>query len=354
MSNDPIYKNSGNYRGSAPIALLCEGDVIGYEAQLLSRWCRSQAGGTLHVDVWACGTGHGMRAIADAYGREVKVVGLEDRDFRDDAQAKEDCIDRFNDLDGRGVAIRGWFAWRRNEVENYFLDDEVLIPVMTGWFDCTEGDVRAATQAALQSLAVFQAVQAIVYAIRRKWNQTDPATAAPGSPSLWVGGRPKWTPDGLSEVDSSEIRNKLAAAHSSWLQRFAGGGKITLAKSDEVLTRFDEQLQKWSGLQNQDVEWRKNWAGKEVLKLVRQHLAAHFGTNYGGRLLGIIQRQGLKPGDSIPWHALKNRAAQDEIDRELEHEIQPHLVRKLLDVAQAKPQCPIRTDLDEIIQAMKL
>lgn len=354
MPNDPAYKNSGFYRGSAPVALLCEGDVIGYETQLLGRWFRSQAAGALKIDVWACGTGHGLRAIADSYGREVKIVGIEDRDFRTDPEAMQDCLECFKDLDEkRGVAVRGWFTWGRNEVENYFLDDDVLMPVMVSWFGCTNDDVEEVLRIAVQSLAVFQAVQAAAYGVRRWWESTDPAIGISGSPSLFVGGRPNWTEGGLTDPDSVEIRKKLLESFDKWRDRLASVKTKSPPPEKEELTELFDQWAPSSPGQNLDARiWRTNWAGKEILKLVRQQLARRFGTNYGGKLREKLKQQGIEPKESIPWHQWK-REIRESIDRELEHEMQSHFVKQLLAFAETNKQSAIRADLDKIGAALK-
>ncbi len=352
MPNDPVYKNSGFYRGSAPVALLCEGDVIGYESQFLSRWFRSPNAGSLKIDVWACGTGHGLRAIADSYGREVKIVGIEDRDFRSDEQASADCQNRLQDLEGRGVAVRGWFAWGRNEIENYFLDDKILNPVMVNWFGCKDDDVNKALDTAVQSLKVFQAVQASVYGIRRWWEHTDPAVSFRGSECLYVGGRPNWTENGLASPDKEQIKEKLLVALNRWRERFAGDKtKTPLPEKADMEKVFDEYTQVHP-VQNVEADvWRTDWAGKEILKLVRQQLAHSFGRDYGGRLRDILKQQGIELGDTIPWHRW-NRQTRDSIDRELEHEIQSRLVKQLFEDAANNPTSEIRTNLNRIWTAL--
>ena len=354
MPNDPVYKNSGFYRGSAPVALLCEGDVIGYEAQLLGRWFRSQAAGALKIDVWACGTGHGLRAIADSFGREVKIVGIEDRDFRTESQSEQDCVECFNDLDSRrGVAVRGWFTWGRNEVENYFLDDEILTPVMIGWFGCTHDDVKEALRTAVGSLAAFQAVQAAVYGVRRWWENTDPAVGVADSASLYVGGRPSWKDGKLAPADSAAIKQKLLETFDKWRDRHAGDkAKTHVPEKADIAKVFDQ----WAaGTPDQTLgadRWRADWAGKEILKLVRQQLAHRFGTNYGANLGKLLSQQRIEPKQSIPWHKW-NRKTCDSIDRELEHEMQSHLVKQLIEFATDNAQSAIRADLHKIGAALK-
>ncbi len=355
MPNDPLHKNTGYYRGSAPVALLCEGDVIGYEAQLLGRWYRTQTAGGLRVDVWACGTGHGMRAMADAFGREVKIVGIEDRDFRSDQEAQQDSIDRFTELDQRrGVAVRGWFTWSRNEVENYFLDDDILIPVMKEWFGCKSEDVKSAVELSVKSLAVFQAVQASVYRIRRWWEASDPAAGQTGSPSLYVGGRPLWGENGLKAVDTKEVEARLVDAFDQWRARFAAAGtsKSPPPGREELLGIFRQWSTASPESGNGVANWRTDWAGKEILKIVRQQLAFRFGTQYGGELGSKLGKQGIKPGDAIPWHKLQ-RSDREAIDRELEHEMQPRLVKQLLRFAENNTQAAIRDDLGRIGTALQ-
>ena len=73
------YPRSGN------VAVLCEGDIIGYETNSLKKWLPST------VDIWSCGTAKSIYGIADAIGRSRPVLIIEDRDFRKLDQAQKEC-----------------------------------------------------------------------------------------------------------------------------------------------------------------------------------------------------------------------------------------------------------------------
>jgi hypothetical protein len=45
---------------------------------------------------------------------------------------------------------------------------------------------------------------------------------------------------------------------------------------DKLLGEFDEYLKKWDAGTLEEDDWRCDWAGKEILKLIRQQLAAKF------------------------------------------------------------------------------
>lgn len=342
MPNAPSYPPTGLYRGSARVALLCEGDVIGYDVQLLSKWCRSARGGRLHVDVWPCGTGDGIRALADSYGREVYIVGLEDRDFRTPKEAESDCEETFKELEERrGIAIRAWKSWKRNEIENYFLDDEVIVPVMCERFGCKEGDVHSSIEGALAALIPFQALHAAVYRTRRAWRETDPAISTSSSPSLFVSAKPKWTADGLISAEPKSVRDDLSKVSERWRTCFTNGELNAKLAPKAIVNLFEEYIATWAGMSRNQVAWRLDWMGKEVLKLIRQQLAAK------ASVLKVIAEQ------PVVWHKLK-RAESDVLDRKLERELQGHLVKACLDRVSSGADEAVRAEFDSIVDILNV
>ena len=163
MANQPLYPNAKPVEGD--VLILCEGDVLGYESALLKLWADASDLNGRFVKVMACGTATALYGMADAVGRTVPVIVIEDRDFRTHTEAKKDCDKHFKNREGRNVAMRGWFAWQRAEIENYFTDDTVLPPVFADLFSCDEDDVRDAVRSALSLLFVSQALEYALYRV---------------------------------------------------------------------------------------------------------------------------------------------------------------------------------------------
>lgn len=253
------------------IAILCEGDVNGYEAALLEQWADSEHPHGFRVDVWPCGTGDALGGMADAIGRSVLIVVLEDRDFRTMDKARADCAKKCVEREARKIAIRGWTSWSRNEIENYFLDHEVLHPCMTEAFGCSSDDVDEALDNAVKSLVVFQSVKAAAGAASDDWVALDDSRY-PG------GGKPKWKPEGLVVPDAAAVRRDLEGKLKGLSKKvLKDGGKVKEPFAGErLLAEFDKRLIEWQHVDLETGPWKTDWAGKEILKLVRQQLAARF------------------------------------------------------------------------------
>src|SRR5947199_269843 len=123
------YPRAGN------IALLCEGDLIGYEASILRKWADLRLGTRPLVDLWPCGTCVALFGVSDAIGRSRPLMVIEDRDYRTTLEASQDCKELKKRRAEREVRVIDWRAWRRNEIENYLIQPEVLFPVMADAFD---------------------------------------------------------------------------------------------------------------------------------------------------------------------------------------------------------------------------
>jgi len=200
MPNAPLFPE--NYPGPGRFAILCEGDVTGYEAAILGRWLRERVPTVETVDVRPCGTGEALFGMADAIGRIVRLIVVEDRDFRSAERAKKECAVKCAEREERNLAMCGWIAWSRNEIENYFLDDEVLFPAMREAFECSDEDTKAARDEAINVLRVFQVVKAAASDADGAWAELEKARR-PG------GGKPKWTAAGLEAPQPSAVRTNL-------------------------------------------------------------------------------------------------------------------------------------------------
>lgn len=335
VPNEPLFPNA--YPRGGKVAILCEGDVVGYEAKLLKQWADSVSPGGRLVDVWPCGTSEALFGVADAIGRTVRCVVIEDRDFRDSSEADEACTKIKKDRAERNLAILDWRCWRRNEVENYFLDDDVLLPVMTGAFGCTDAEARDAVANAIRLLVPFQAMHAAFHKVRFLWDEADPAM-------LLGPTRPRWRPDGLEPVDISQVEKNLQERLVRWQTSVYKDGALREPwKGDAFLTEFRRLVAKWGTPDVGSAVWREVWAGKEVLKLVRQQLCT------------------LRPGwwsadpakaQSVVWHAMKNNRVRDAHDREVERALLPNLVGRFCQLILAPGTDARNAEFDELAQVV--
>ena len=93
------------YPRAGQVALLCEGDVIGYEATLFQKWTGTELGNEPLVDIWCCGTSSSIRGMSDAIGRSRPIFAIEDRDFRTIDEARDDCARIRKDREGRAIKV---------------------------------------------------------------------------------------------------------------------------------------------------------------------------------------------------------------------------------------------------------
>ncbi len=129
------------YPRAGQIALLCEGDLVGYEATLFQKWTDQELGTAPLVDIWPCGTATSMHGISDAIGRVRPVLAIEDRDFRSANESRDDCARKKKDREGRDIRVIAWSTWNRCEIENYLLEPDVLLPVFRDAFGCDDRDI---------------------------------------------------------------------------------------------------------------------------------------------------------------------------------------------------------------------
>jgi hypothetical protein len=275
--------------------------------------------------------------MADAIGRSVRVIVVEDRDFRSAERAKADCAAKCAEREERNLAMRGWVAWSRNEIENYFLDDEVLFPAMREAFECTDADTKAARDEAIKALRVFQVVQAAVSQADAEWAKLEAARRIGG-------GRPKWSGTGLDVPDATTVRTNLET-HVKALQekvsKDAAFKEPILGKS--LLDTFDARLKEWSVDPLPVDVWKRDWAGKEVLKLVRQQLASKFRAPIASKQTRI---------ETVVWCRVgtdkASKKMQDALDRDIERAIQPVLIKHLWAHLIADARAEMNQDFAEI------
>lgn len=324
----PLNRNA--YPRAGDVALLCEGDLIGYEASLLKKWLDFVRPADRLVDVWPCGTSESIFGIADAIGRTVPLLVLEDRDFRTTQETETYCKERKRDRSDRGLSILDWLCWRRNEIENYFLDEDVIVPVMQKAFGCTEEQVKTALGTAIELLIPFQALQYAYFETRKKWEKTDPSSY------LLPQCRPQWGENGLEAIDIAKLESEIRKKLEAW--------RKSLSINADILVKFNELIEMWRNSPQASIPWRADWAGKEILKFVRQQLCA--------LSAGWWSVDKTKPVP-VDWKKMKNNRARNAYDREIERKLSPDLVNHFVDVLKAlRPEDPRRNEFDALTAAL--
>ena len=312
VAQPDLYPRSGN------VAILCEGDVAGYDASILRQWADRQFGTHPLIDVWPCGTGESLFGMSDAIGRTRPLLVIEDRDFLTEEKVAKYCRGKEKDRSERAVCILQWRCWKRNEIENYLLDEVVLIPVMCEWFGCSENDVRDAVTGTLSSLSVFQAAEYALYHTRQSWSKSDPSSPLRQE----LGHRPHWddSSESLAAPRFEDVLKSLEGNLEKWRGKFSQDSQFREPFSGETcLQDFTDKFDEWSGMAYDDDGWRINWSGKEVLQGLCRRLSARHGWPSNGG----------SPRKPIAWGSL-NRHEQAEMDREIERAMQRDLVNALL------------------------
>jgi hypothetical protein len=317
------------YPRPGQVALLCEGDVIGYEATLFQKWTGAELGNDPLVDIWCCGTSSSMLGISDAIGRSRPIFAIEDRDFRTMDEVRDDCARHRKDRENRAVKIISWSAWNRSEIENYLLEPGVLLPVFRTAFGCSDDDIINALNEILPALALFQASQYAMARTRRTWLPTDPASALLSG----LRSRPEWKDKAVVLPDQELFRTGLEKNCDAWR-------KQVQAIQCEAVADFDKKFDLWKGCQWQDAFWRSDWAGKEILHWLRVAMTSRFGwpnAETGER-------------EALDW--TMNREKREAQDRPIEAALRPRLVDQFL-AALSSLAAEIREEFDKIKTAIK-
>lgn len=311
MAGAPHYHSS--YPRSGDVALLCEGDVVGYEVSILRRWLDAHVGTNPLVDLWPCGTGEAIFGVSDAIGRSRPIVVIEDRDYQTPAEAALNSAAKRKRRAERGLNIAGWQTWRRNEIENYLVEPEVIAPCLANAFQCTSDEVTTILAGLLPSLACHQAFHHAWYRARHIWKGTDPAPVLPNN----LTPAPLWNDSTLQAngPDFGELLGQFEQNLAVWRSRLASPSGI-----DELLAAAKSSYEQWKTPALDDSFWLIDWAGKDILQWLRIALTARFGWRDGAA------------GDrkKFTWAGL-NRACRDGQDRPIEAELKPFLVRAFLD-----------------------
>ena len=300
------------YPRSGQKAILCEGDLAGYEVDMLESWTAAFPDVGL-VDVWPCGTKTAIFGMADAIGRAIPVFVIEDRDHRSHDVAVKDCRRSKKDRTGRSVKIGGWTTWNRSEIENYLVEPVVLVPTFSEVFDTTEEEVSQRLQEILKDTACDQSLQFALSEFRATFPNGEKEVGGVSRQD----GRPRWGEHGLilpkPEKVATLLREVLLAANA----RLAPERQ---PNPEKFVERFDQRLEKWKSMKIEDEEWRIDWAGKEILGWLRIRMSAEFGWP-----------EGKNPDSRIPikWESL-TKSDYGEMDRRIEYTLQERLVKRFL------------------------
>lgn len=336
MPNQPLYPGARAFDGD--VLILCEGDAVGYETQLLKLWADETDLGGKFVKVLACGTGSALYGVADAVGRTIPVIVLEDRDFRTVEEAKKECSKNLKNRESRNVAMRGWFAWTRAEIENYFVDDEVLPGTFSAAFECGPDKVRDALVSAISTLFVSQALEYARYRLRKRWSSTDSNVAFRISPL-------KWEEDRQVSLTATEVRDKLEQKLQEWQRCLHDGDSWEDPMSGtQLLDDFESKCQEWSMLGYESDVWRRDWACKEVLKHVRMKLASAKGGWWS---------HPSAPNAGVPWAKLNGDKDRDAHDRIIERQVQRSLVEAVAHRVKLDTSLELRADLEALADTIR-
>jgi hypothetical protein len=320
------------YPRAGQIALLCEGDLIGYEATLFQKWTGTELGTAPLVDIWPCGTATSIHGVSDAVGRSRPIFVIEDRDFRSADESREDCARNQKDRERRSIRVIGWSTWDRCEIENYLLEPDVLLPVFCEAFGCGDEDIISAIDEILPSLALFQAGQYAMSRARRLWLLTDPAGALLSGLSL----RPQWNDRERRPVppDESAFRTGLDRNSKTWKEHMN-------AIECDVVGDFDAKFKLWKSCQWRDNFWRIDWAGKEILHWLRIAMTSRFGWP--------VDAESAKR-ETLSWALSRDK--REAQDRPIEAALRPRMINQFVAKLSTLPK-GIRDEFGRIKTAIK-
>ncbi|MBI2899320.1 MAG: hypothetical protein HYY17_04000 [Planctomycetes bacterium] len=346
MTNGPQLKRyESRYPREGDVAILCEGDIVGYEVELLERWLaigRSRCA----IDVWPCGTKSAIMGMSDAIGRGVPIVVIEDRDFRTREEATKDTEESRKDRRDRLVRIASWKTWERNEIENYLVEPAVVLPALSVAFGVSEEDVRLRLGHVVESLRIDQAAQ---YALNVCWARLPHSHARRfivGLPKRTA--RPQWDSTRKTIIPAllTVVTDALRRAITDTATRLSVD--VRALDIEEVLKSFQGKCNEWAGTTTDDTAWRVDWAGKDVLGALCRSLTGEFGWP-------PISSRGAPI--AIDWSLLADQKKDAELDRDIATVLQPRLIDSFLNYLGTSDGSPIRQEWDslaiDIVEASK-
>ncbi|MCC7492171.1 MAG: hypothetical protein IT204_07505 [Fimbriimonadaceae bacterium] len=279
MTPTQLYRSSYPRTGDA--ALLCEGDLLGFEVAVLQRWLPTAVVGGEAVDIWPCGTKDAVRGMLDSIGRARPVAGIVDRDWISYPTVRAKLESEAKGLQARAVQVAFYGAWERPEIENYLLDECVLLPVLTSQFGVSEDQVRRVFQDLGDSEVARAQVDQLLQWIRSVGG--DVARSYEG----WLRGdeqlgpwcKPKWEAGGWQRGGREAIQDCVDRA----LERLPEWSEQKLKDRPLTPDRISRTWHDWQAGERgvQDVP------GKELLQCVCAEVA--FGAQWRANSLGAAE-----------------------------------------------------------------
>ena len=318
---------SARYPRSGQVAILCEGDIAGYEAVLLEEWTGKHPS-LGFVDVWSCGTKTAIYGISDAIGRGIPTCVIEDRDSRSLEIAKKDCRGNVKDRQGRGVEIIFWRTWQRNEIENYLIEPSIVFPVLSKAFDTNEASVAELLQEIIRETAIDQALQYTLDDFRASYPKGEKDVGGVNRKD----GRPRWNEGRLVIPSRQNVETLLEGVLVQSLEKLEPARR---PDSTTFINTFREKCDEWSEMNLDDMTWRTEWTGKDVLQWLRFGLSSKYGWPESSENPRRVR---------IEWEALSPRK-KGEKDRQIERALQPRLVKQFLRVI--SQSAPDMTEVSE-------
>ncbi|NOT00593.1 MAG: hypothetical protein HOP29_08200 [Phycisphaerales bacterium] len=333
---------ANRYRGRYPrfgqVAVLCEGDCAGFELDLLEKWLSSR---DIFADVWPCGRKSDLFGMSDAIGRSIPIVVIEDRDHRSCEEAKRECEAKRDKRLKRSVRLQEWRSWRRNEIENYLIEPEVCVPVLSEAFDQPPDAIKHRLAQLIPQLAIDQAAQAtIAIFVDRLPERGD---FVPGLSRKEA--RPQW--DRVQMKFIVPEFGKVETALRRVIQEKANSFRGALAPTDapgltELLKKFGGLCSHWCKVDFNTPDWRIDWAGKDILSILIRWLSGEFGWSVIG-----------KTRERVDWANL-SRDDADKCERDIMAVLQGYLVSSFLNaVATNNVPVEIREEWSEIAEIVR-
>jgi hypothetical protein len=295
-------------------AVLCEGDIAGYEVDLIEKWLSLR---NLHVDVWPCGTKTAIYGMCDAIGRAIPVLVIEDRDFRSIDQAASECKAKKKDRERRAVKMINWSTWERNEIENYLLEPTIAFRVLGEAFDVDDATIGDRLDKLLANVYVDQAAQ---WALMVFWSSMPDRNRFVGGLPRRTG-RPVWKHKArrIEGPGKDDVKDLLCEKFTELRDRFEA--KCRQVDVDRAVGAFEGKCDEWNTQNRDSLIWRTDWAGKEILSLLCRWLSGEFGWPQSA--------DGKRT--PIDWEALQGKRRDGEMDREIAVTLQPRFVATFLE-----------------------